>query len=115
MVLKYETDGHVCTITLDREKALNSFSRELIQEFADACVLKGESTLKKLEHQPETKLAAGNVVDEVVKEIDQSPSDLVVVGAEGFAKPGRFSILKEKSLQIIRRTTRPVLLYRQKP
>ena len=36
MVLKYETDGHVCTITLDREKALNSFSRELIQEFADA-------------------------------------------------------------------------------
>jgi len=37
MVLKYETDGHVCTITLDREKALNSFSRELSQEFADAC------------------------------------------------------------------------------
>jgi len=37
MVLRYETDGHVCTITLDREKALNSFSRELIQAFADAC------------------------------------------------------------------------------
>ncbi len=37
MVLKYETDGHVCTITLDREKALNSFSRELIAAFADAC------------------------------------------------------------------------------
>ena len=37
MVLKYETDGRVCTITLDREKALNSFSRELIQAFSDAC------------------------------------------------------------------------------
>ena len=85
------------------------------QEFADACVLKGESTLKKLKHQPETKLATGNVVDEVVKEINQSPCDLVVIGAQGFVKPGRFNILKEKSLEIIRRTTRPVLLYRQKP
>jgi nucleotide-binding universal stress UspA family protein len=85
------------------------------QEFADACVLKGETTLKKLDHQPQTKLAAGNVVEEVVKEINQSPSDLVVIGAQGFVKPGRFNILKEKSLQIIRLTTRPVLLYRQKP
>jgi nucleotide-binding universal stress UspA family protein len=51
----------------------------------------------------------------MVKEINESACDLVVVGAQGFAKPGRFNILKEKSLQIIRRTTRPVLLYRQKP
>lgn len=85
------------------------------QEFADACVLKGESTLKKLEHQPETKLIAGNVVEEVVREITLSPYDLVVLGAQGFGKSGRFNILSEKSLQIIRRTTRPVLLYRPKP
>ena len=85
------------------------------QEFADACVLKGESTLKKLEHQPETKLVAGNVVEEVVKDITRSPYDLVVLGAQGFGKSGRFNILKEKSLQIIRRSTRPVLLYRPKP
>ncbi|NOR10528.1 MAG: hypothetical protein GQ541_03460 [Desulfovibrionaceae bacterium] len=84
------------------------------QEFADACVLKGESTLKKLEHQPETKLIAGNVVEEVVREITLSPYDLVVLGAQGFGKSGRFNILSEKSLQIIRRTTRPVLLYRPK-
>ncbi len=85
------------------------------QEFADACVLKGESTLKKLEHQPETKLIAGNVVEEVVREITLSPYDLVVLGAQGFGKSGRFNILSERSLQIIRRTTRPVLLYRPKP
>ena len=85
------------------------------QEFADACVLKGESTLKKLEHQPETKLIAGNVVEEVVREITLSPHDLVVLGAQGFGKSGRFNILSEKSLQIIRRTARPVLLYRPKP
>ena len=85
------------------------------QEFADACVLKGESTLKKLEHQPETKLTAGNVVEEVVREIALSSYDFVVLGAQGFGKSGRFNILSEKSLQIIRRTTRPVLLYRPKP
>ena len=85
------------------------------QEFADACVLKGESTLKKLDHQPETKLVAGNVVEEMVREIALSPCDLVVLGAQGFGKSGRFNILSEKSLQIIRRTTRPVLLYRPKP
>ncbi len=85
------------------------------QEFADACVIKGESTLKKLEHQPETKLIAGNVVEEVVREIALSPCDLVVLGAQGFGKSGLFNILSEKSLQIVRRTTRPVLLYRPKP
>jgi len=84
------------------------------QEFADACVIKGESTLKKLKHLPETKLAAGNVVEEVVREISLNPYDLVVLGAQGFGKSGRFNILSEKSLQIIRRTTRPVLLYRPK-
>jgi nucleotide-binding universal stress UspA family protein len=84
------------------------------QEFADACVLKGESTLKKYEHQPETKLVAGNVVEEVLREITLNPYDLVVLGAQGFGKSGRFNILSEKSLQIIRRTTRPVLLYRSK-
>jgi nucleotide-binding universal stress UspA family protein len=84
------------------------------QEFADGCVLKGESTLKKLKHLPETKLVAGNVVEEVVREISLNPYDLVVLGAQGFGKSGRFNILSEKSLQIIRRTTRPVLLYRPK-
>lgn len=84
------------------------------QEFADGCVLKGESTLKKLAHQPKVKLVEGNVVQEVVREITLDNYDLVVLGARGFGKSGRFNILSEKSLQIIRRTTRPVLLYRPK-
>ena len=84
------------------------------QEFADACVLKGESTLKKLEHLPQTKLVEGNVVEEVVREIALDNYDLVVLGAQGFGKSGRFNILSERSLQIIRRTARPVLLYRPK-
>jgi nucleotide-binding universal stress UspA family protein len=84
------------------------------REFADACVLKGESTLEKLEHQPKTKLISGNIVEEVVREIAMDEYDLVVLGAQGFGKSGLFNILSEKSLQIIRRTTRPVLLYRPK-
>ena len=84
------------------------------REYADACLLKGESTLKKLEHMPEMKFAEGDVVEEVVREIALDNYDLVVLGAKGFQKTGRFNILSEKALQIIRRTTRPVLLYRQK-
>jgi nucleotide-binding universal stress UspA family protein len=84
------------------------------QEFADACVMKAESTLKKLEHLPQSKLADGNVVEEVVREMTLDNYDLLVLGAQGFGKSGRFNILSEKSLQIIRRTTRPVLLYRPK-
>ena len=81
----------------------------------DACVLKGTSTLKKLKHRPQTKLVEGNVVEEVVREIALNNYDLVVLGAQGFGKSGRFNILSDRSLQIIRRTTRPVLLYRPKP
>ena len=54
------------------------------------------------------------MVEEVVREIALNNYDLVVLGAQGFGKSGRFNILSEKSLQIIRRTTRPVLLYRPK-
>ena len=84
------------------------------QEFADACVLKGESTLNKLKHQPQTKLVEGNVVEEVVREIALNNYDLVVLGAQGFGKSGHFNILSDRTLQIIRRTARPVLLFRPK-
>ena len=37
MAVNYELSGHVCTITLDREQALNSLDREHYQLFSDAC------------------------------------------------------------------------------
>lgn len=37
MALTYETDEHICSITLNRPKALNAFDREMLQESADAC------------------------------------------------------------------------------
>jgi len=37
MAVLYETDGHICTITLNRPDALNSFDRQQLQEFGDAC------------------------------------------------------------------------------
>lgn len=37
MALIYDTDEHICTITLNRPKALNAFDREMLQEFSDAC------------------------------------------------------------------------------
>lgn len=37
MALTYETDGHICTITLNRPKALNAFNQEMLAEFSEAC------------------------------------------------------------------------------
>jgi nucleotide-binding universal stress UspA family protein len=88
--------------------------REESVEFAEACILKGESTLRRLDHQPKTKLVSGNAAEEVVREVTLDNYDLIVLGARGFGKFGRFNILGEKALRIIRRITRPVLLYRPK-
>ena len=83
-------------------------------EFASACLLKGESVLKDLGHEPETRKVSGDVVNEVIRDIRLENYDLVVLGAQGFGKSGAFNILSHKALQIIKRTTRPVLLFRPK-
>lgn len=37
MAIGFNSDGHICTITLNRPDALNAFDREQLQEFSDAC------------------------------------------------------------------------------
>ena len=74
----------------------------------------GRETLEKLGHQPETKAVTGDFVDETLKEIISGNYDLVVLGAYGHQRPRLTKMISDEALSIVSRTTRPVLVYRNK-
>jgi nucleotide-binding universal stress UspA family protein len=83
-------------------------------EFAQACLLEGNRTLKDLGHEPEIKTKKGEYVDEVLQEVKSSPYDLVILGAYGHSKPKLLRMISDEALNLVRSTTRPVLVFRNK-
>ncbi len=83
-------------------------------EFAQACLLDGNRTLKDLGHEPEIKTKKGEYVDEVLQEVKSSPYDLVILGAYGHSKPKLLRMISDEALNLVRSTTRPVLVFRNK-
>jgi nucleotide-binding universal stress UspA family protein len=83
-------------------------------EFAQTCLLRGDQTLRKFEHAPVTKMAKGDFVDEILKEVATERYDLVVLGAYGHRRPKYLKVLSDEALNLVRLTTRPVLVYREK-
>lgn len=82
------------------------------EEFAQSCVLTGEETLRKLGFTPVKKLAKGDFVDEILKAVAVERYDLLVLGAYGHQRPKYLKILSDEALNLVRLTTRPVLVYR---
>jgi nucleotide-binding universal stress UspA family protein len=83
-------------------------------EFAQTCLIEGDRTLKDLGHEPEIKTGKGEYVDEVLREVKNSPYDLVVLGAYGHSKPKLLQMISDEALNLVRSTTRPVLVFRNK-
>jgi nucleotide-binding universal stress UspA family protein len=83
-------------------------------EFAQACLLSGDRTLRQLEHEPVTKMAAGDFVDEILREVATGRYDLIVLGAYGHDRPRYLKILSDEALNLVRLTSRPVLVFRDK-
>ncbi len=83
-------------------------------EFAEACLTQGDLTLKALGHAPEIKTSKGEYVDEVLKEVKSFPYDLVILGAYGHRRPKLFQAISDEALNVVRSTTRPVLVFRDK-
>jgi len=79
---------------------------------AQSCLLKGEETLKDFAYNPVTKMAKGDFVDEILKEVATERYDLVVLGAYGYQRPKYLRVISDEALNIARLTTRPVLVYR---
>jgi nucleotide-binding universal stress UspA family protein len=82
--------------------------------FAKACLVQGRNTLKELGHTPATKTAEGDFVEETLKEIMVGDYDLVVLGAYGHERPKYLKVLSDEALRLVGRTTRPVLVFREK-
>ncbi len=82
------------------------------EEFAQACVLTGEETLKKLGYTPIKKTAKGDFVDEILKAVAVERYDLLVLGAYGHKRPKYLKVLSDEALNLVRLTTRPVLVFR---
>jgi nucleotide-binding universal stress UspA family protein len=88
--------------------------REGSAEYAQACLLEGNRTLTDLGHEPEIKTKKGEYVDEVLQEVKSSPYDLVILGAYGHSKPKLLRMISDEALNLVRSTTRPVLVFRNK-
>jgi len=84
------------------------------EDFAQSCLLTGEDTLKSYGLTPVKKMAKGDFVDEVLKAVAVERYDLLVLGAYGHQRPKYLKVLSDEALNLVRLTTRPVLVYRDK-
>lgn len=82
------------------------------EEFAQACVLTGEETLRKFGFNPVKKTAQGDFVDEILKAVAVERYDLLVLGAYGHKRPKYLKVISDEALNLVRLTTRPVLVFR---
>ena len=82
------------------------------EEFAQECLLEGHQTLKELGYEPLKKMARGEFVEEVLKDVAQERYDLLVLGAYGHRRPKYLRLISDEALNLVRLTTRPVLVYR---
>jgi nucleotide-binding universal stress UspA family protein len=81
-------------------------------EIAAACLLSGENTLKRHGYTPIKKMAQGDFVDEILKAVAVDGYDLLVLGAYGHQRPKFLKMISDEALNLVRLSTRPVLVYR---
>ncbi len=81
-------------------------------EFAQACVMTGRETLRRLGFEPVTKASKGDFEEEILKEVAVGRYDLVVLGAYGHKRSRYLPVISDEALNLARLTTRPVLVFR---
>jgi nucleotide-binding universal stress UspA family protein len=82
--------------------------------FARDSLQKGATLLRELHLEPITRLAKGEFVEEILKEVAVHRYDLVVLGAYGHRRPKRLGLISDEALNLARLTTRPILVFREK-
>ena len=64
--------------------------------------------------KPLKKLAKSDFVDEILKDVAIERYDLLGLGAYGHKRPKYLKVISDEALNLVRLTTRPVLVYRDK-
>jgi nucleotide-binding universal stress UspA family protein len=83
------------------------------EDFAQACLLTGDETLRRFGLSPVKKMAKGDFVDEILKAVAVERYDLLVLGAYGHKRPKYLKVISDEALNLVSLTTRPVLVYRE--
>jgi len=82
------------------------------EEFARACLQKGTQILRQSDYDPITKMAKGELVEEILKDVAVHRYDLIVLGAYGHNRPKYRRLIIDEALNLARLTTRPILVFR---
>ncbi len=83
-------------------------------EHVQAALQKGAGILREFDYEPLTKVARGDFVEEILKDVAVQRYDLVVLGAYGRTQSKYLSLISDEALNLARLTTRPILVYRNK-
>ncbi len=83
-------------------------------EHVRAVLQKGAGILREFDYEPLTKVARGEFVEEILKDVAVQRYDLVVLGAYGRTQSKYLSLISDEALNLARLTTRPILVYRNK-
>lgn len=83
-------------------------------EYARTSLQKGAQILRSLDFEPITKMAKGDFVEEILKDVAVNRYDLIVLGAYGHTRPKYLKLISDEALNLARLTTRPILVYREK-
>lgn len=82
------------------------------EEFVEACLKTGEETLRRYGHAPIKKSAKGEFVEEILRAVAIERYDLLVLADYEHKVPKYLKVLSDEVLNLVRLTTRPVLVYR---
>jgi nucleotide-binding universal stress UspA family protein len=83
-------------------------------EFARSSLQKGAQILRDFDFEPITKIARGDFVEEILKDVAVNRHDLIVLGAYGHNRPKYLKLISDEALNLARLTTRPILVFRGK-
>lgn len=84
------------------------------EEFARTSLQKGAKILRGLDFDPITKMAKGELVEEILKDVAVNRYDLVILGAYGHKRPKYLKLISDDALNLARLTTRPILVFRDR-
>ncbi len=82
-------------------------------EMVEACLGAGEETLRQYGHAPLKKSTKGDFVEEILRAVAIERYDLLVLGAYAPKLPKNLKVMSDEVLELVRLTTRPVLVYRE--